>query len=163
MTVRGRSSPRWAFMEQFDIMDRNEPTQVYLHRLRVVQTPLFGIYLHRIFLPDADRHPHDHPWPFLSLVLRGGYVEELSELRMTPAQRPKLRTMRRVGMRTHRRWSIHRMPLRRAHRVALIEPGTMTLVLVGRRSKDWGFWTSPTQWVRWDQYDTVDGPEPSVP
>lgn len=38
----------------------------------------FGIAVrvHRILRSDNDRHLHDHPWAFLSVVLRGGYHEE---------------------------------------------------------------------------------------
>lgn len=38
----------------------------------------FGIAvrIHHILRSDNDRHLHDHPWAFLSIVLRGGYWEE---------------------------------------------------------------------------------------
>jgi hypothetical protein len=36
-----------------------------------------GLYLHRIDKPDGDRHPHCHPYTFGSLVLWGGYRQEI--------------------------------------------------------------------------------------
>lgn len=35
----------------------------------------FAIRLHWIATPDLDRHLHDHPWSFVSLILRGCYTE----------------------------------------------------------------------------------------
>lgn len=34
-----------------------------------------SVRLHYICRPDNDRHFHDHPWNFVSVILRGGYVE----------------------------------------------------------------------------------------
>ena len=36
----------------------------------------FSIRLHHIMRPDADRHLHDHPFNFRSVVLAGWYVEQ---------------------------------------------------------------------------------------
>jgi hypothetical protein len=33
------------------------------------------LYLHKFYTGDSDRHLHDHPWPFHSLILKGGYNE----------------------------------------------------------------------------------------
>lgn len=33
------------------------------------------IYLHKFMRSDEDRALHDHPWSFLSIILRGGYFE----------------------------------------------------------------------------------------
>jgi hypothetical protein len=38
-----------------------------------------SIRLHHILLPDADRHLHDHPWAFRTIVLDGYYVEEKAD------------------------------------------------------------------------------------
>src|SRR5262245_48471596 len=37
----------------------------------------FGVFLHHFLGSDASTQFHDHPWSWgLSIVLRGGYVEE---------------------------------------------------------------------------------------
>ena len=41
-----------------------------LIRTRIVQTPWFGVYLHRHLRPDSYRELHDHPWSLVSLILR---------------------------------------------------------------------------------------------
>lgn len=74
---RPPESTEWAFMRWADIPSKQSPGQVYLRRLRVAQTPLCGLYLHWINEPDTDRDLHDHPWVFWSLILRGGYSEDI--------------------------------------------------------------------------------------
>ncbi len=68
---------RWAFMATLRVP--NLDGTPYLTRLRFVQTPWFGIYLHQIHTKDWDRHLHDHPWRFASLVLSGAYCEKVAE------------------------------------------------------------------------------------
>lgn len=42
----------------------------------IFSTPLFTLRLHHIL--DSDYGPpHNHPWNFLSLILKGGYTEHL--------------------------------------------------------------------------------------
>jgi hypothetical protein len=64
------SERRWSLFSRFDIADVGRPG-IYLTRWRLLQTPWFGIYVHCIRRPDGDRHLHDHPWSFLSLVDTG--------------------------------------------------------------------------------------------
>lgn len=137
----GRPSPRWAFMERFEIPC--EDGLVYLVRLRIVQTPWFGIYLHDIFEPDGDRDPHNHPWSFLSIILRGHYVERLYPL---PGVAPHW-----WGPREWRRFSIHRMGRDTAHRIVEAGPGLKTLILTGPRRADWGFFVAG-EFVPWQRY-----------
>lgn len=106
----------------------------------------FGVYVHRIAAPDPGLDLHDHPWPFVSLILGGGYTEEAADAREASvlARYVEHGSMhrRRGTERTWRRWSIHRMPLTIAHRITAVEPGTWTLVLRGRKSRSWGFYLS---------------------
>lgn len=137
---------RWAFMRWTDIPDRNDPTKTYLRRLRIVQTPWFALYLHFIFLPDDDRHLHSHPWRFSSLIVRGSYTEELS-----------LSDPRKSGVfvtehKTHRTGSLHRMDEGKFHRIRTISENLVTLVFVGKRRCNWGFWTE-NGYVLWEEYD----------
>jgi hypothetical protein len=67
-----RDNGRWALLSALDVGADGDP---YLDRLRIVQTPLFGIYLHHIHRADREPFPHDHPWWFASLVLTGSYSE----------------------------------------------------------------------------------------
>lgn len=48
----------------------------YIKRWYILKTPLLSIYVHNI-LEDDDADMHDHPWPFMVLILKGGYIEEI--------------------------------------------------------------------------------------
>lgn len=136
---------RWAFMKWFDIPSKTRPGMVYLRRLRMIQTPWFGLYLHFIYEPDTDQHPHDHPWTFWSFIVRGEYCEERHE-RM--AHRDWY-----MERKFHTARSLHKFALDWAHRITYIAPGTITLVAVGPRSRpNWGFWTSDGK-VPWQAYN----------
>ena len=126
---KGRPGTRWAFLEGLDIGADNDP---YLDRLRLVQTPLFGLYLHHIHRPDREHHPHDHPWWFASIVLSGVY----SELVWPDKHNSGIFTWH-----LRRRWSMHAMRPNSAHRIASTNGLLWTLVLTGPRVADWGFWS----------------------
>lgn len=49
---------------------------LHFQRWRIVQTPWFSIYIHRIFREDEDQHCHSHPWSFVSFILNGSYTEK---------------------------------------------------------------------------------------
>lgn len=122
-----------------------------MRRLRIVDTPLFGIYLHRIYLADVEYDPHDHPWKFLSVILRGGYRERIwLDLADLDAQCLRLR----------QRFSVHRFPLHQAHKIEHLEPGTVTLLLRGRHRKGWGFWTADQTVVHWSDYPSGASADP---
>lgn len=128
----------WDFWKWSDIPSTVNPGQVYLRRLRVISTPWFAVYLHKINEADAGLYPHDHPWNFCSLVLRGGYREEIWP------------TERHFDLCTWQRWSFHKMALSSAHRIVLIESDTVTLVVTGKRQRRFRFWT-PEGKIPWDK------------
>lgn len=135
-------SPRWAFMERFEVPDYDEPERNYLTRWRLIQTPWFAIYLHRMDGPDPRPTLHDHPWPFVSFVLRGGYDERRLDP-MTMLVDPR----RRV------RW-VNVMPLEGAHAIInLLRTPTWTFLLVGRRVKTWGYLEPFDNHWRWTEFD----------
>src|SRR6185369_13137745 len=61
-----------------------------------------NIYLHKFMRDDEDRALHDHPWWFISLVLRGAYTE------VTDA-----------GETRREAWSLAYRPATHRHRVVL--------------------------------------------
>jgi hypothetical protein len=42
-----------------------------------LKTPWGNVLLHRMYAPIAHHHYHDHPWNFWSIVLWGGYWEQM--------------------------------------------------------------------------------------
>jgi len=59
----------------------DETGEVYLRRFFLWNGKLTPgeykprIYLHHILRSDKDRHLHDHPWDYSSIILKGGYFE----------------------------------------------------------------------------------------
>ena len=130
------------------------PTGEFLTR-RGLDLRIFGLYVHRIRQADPGLDLHDHPWSFVSIVLRGGYVEERAEIRRAPQYAEwSDRTLdgRRGWLATWRAGSVHRVRLDEAHRIVEVEPGTVTLVLRGRKLRAWGFYLE-TGWVDQRAYD----------
>lgn len=149
----GRSA-RWAFMERFEVPDYDKPERNYLTRWRIVQTPWAGLYLHRLDGPDPRPTLHDHPWPFLSIVLRGGYVERrLNPMTMTVDEEHRIRRVNRA-----------RAGMAHSIRYLLRQP-TWTLLFVGARRRTWGY-LEPTEgisplrdawtWTEFDEHPHAD-------
>jgi len=123
---------------------------------------LFGIVVHRLDGPDPGIDLHDHPWPFVSIVVRGGYVEQHADARVASqlawqAEAAEFANTTPVPdargwVREWRRWSIHRMPLTVAHRIIATQPGTVTVMIRGRKQRRWGFF-QPEGWTDHATYD----------
>ena len=112
----------------------------YLRRLHLLKTPWFSVYVHWILQRDPQPDLHDHPVDFLSIVLRGGYVEEYL-----------YRGHRRS--RQIRRWNFVRHT--DLHRIVHVKSGTITLCFAGKHRHEWGFHTSDG-WVCWKYYDVEE-------
>lgn len=132
-------------MKKFEIPDFDNPSDIYLRRWNVIVTPWFSIKVHHILRPDNDRALHDHPWGFVTLILHGGYMEELPfvPLQALSAAQGKWYTHmveRGVG-------SVHRVEPDGLHRIDSVKPGTWTLVLTTGKKREWGFSDGPNNWV----------------
>lgn len=139
--VAGKSGDRkhWAFFEGLELGADGDP---YLGRLRVIQTPWCGVYLHHIYRPDKDPDPHDHPWAFWSLVLCGSYREKVWPDKANPGS---------YRFRVRNRWSWARTGRDAAHIITRISRPLWTLVITGPRRSDWGFWENG-EFVPWREY-----------
>lgn len=130
--LANRRSPNWAVMEKFVVPDYSWPENDddYLTRWRLIQTPWFGVYLHKIETPDPRPTLHNHPWPFVALVLRGGYAEQRRDESYLGSAYAFPHTVRRLNV----------MPMSSYHWIEkLHRTPTWTLVLVGRRKRVWGY------------------------
>lgn len=122
----------WAFMRIFKV--EGFETKIYLLRLRIIQTPWFGIYLHRIGEPDYQ-DPHNHPWNFFySVILKGWYKEELQDKEYI-----------------RKKFSLHKITKDQYHKITDLKRPTYTLLIVGKRVQQWGFMTK-NGWVPWHEY-----------
>lgn len=153
MSREGRRG-RWGVLQTFVIGKQGNPM---MKRIRLIQTPFGGAYLHFIYREDLDPVPHDHPWEFWRIVLRGGYTE----VYLTDPRRGKTRLTSPGRL----KWS--HFPTAHAHRIVSVAPGTVSLVLVGPKVRTWGFWTPEHQSGRvrpdrtWVDYRDALGLRPS--
>lgn len=139
------NSPRWAFLEGFEVPDIKNPSMIYLARIRLIQTPWFGVYVHRINAPDARTILHSHPWAFTSFLLRGQYTE------MVPGKNGEYAVPRRVKFINvkpfNRSWhwidEVHRDPV-------------WTLVFVGKRKRVWGYLEPTGEYFNFDEHPIND-------
>lgn len=113
---------------------RGDDKSPYLTRYTLIDRDRYQLCVHVFHRSDADEL-HDHPWPFASLILWRGYVE----------QTPNGRSRKWPGMLLFRRAN-------HAHRVELIDGKcAATLVVMGKRERDWGFFTA-FGWQEWRAY-----------
>lgn len=129
----GNPSPKWAFLEPYQI--DYDDAGVYLKRFRVFATPLTSLHVHRLYGPDPDDDPHDHPYPFGSFLVWGHYIEEYGS-------EGRVRTVRWFNFK--RAGTPHRI-------IALSRRPVWTIVFCGPRFRGWGFHT-PSGWIPWKQY-----------
>jgi hypothetical protein len=113
----------------------------YVIRWRL-ETKWFSIRLHHWLAPDDDRAHHDHPWDFVTFVLRGGYVDD------SPAGRQHLKAPQ-----VQHRSALHR------HTVFPDSGGAWTLVLTGPKIRPWGFWVKD-KFVKANKYFLTQGHHP---
>jgi hypothetical protein len=106
--------------------------------------PLLGARVHHILRSDDDRHFHDHPWPYLTIILRGGYWE-VRPVFVDYMVSYVVRTWHGPGS----------VLLRRAnswHRLELPEGRTAwTLFCTGPKVQPWGFLVGRRK-VGWREY-----------
>lgn len=55
---------------------KSKSGDLHFQRFAILETPIFSIYIHRIFKEDKDLHLHSHPWNFVSMILKGSYTEK---------------------------------------------------------------------------------------
>lgn len=87
--------------------------------------------VHHILREDLDRHPHDHPWPWRTIILRGWYWEH------------------RLKIFDLLLFSVHFRPTGTTaggsagtfHRISRVSPGGVwTLFLTWGKPQPWGFY-----------------------
>jgi hypothetical protein len=131
-------SDNWRKYDIIKVVDGEEV--LYLRRYFLWRSRWFNIYLHHIPRPDEDRDPHDHPWSFVSVLLRGGYDEEVFN-----TKRELIKTNKRKA------FAIGKRSGNVIHQITRVDPNTWTLVFTSSRWRKWGFITKDG-WVYWKTY-----------
>ena len=91
-------------------------------RYALVRTPWFNVYLHQLNAPKWHPECHDHPWGFVAVLLRRGYLE-------------------RAGGKDYRRrpGAILFRPATFLHNVITPYGTSWSLIFTTRKVRDWGF------------------------
>lgn len=125
----------------------------YLHRyylfLKDRKWFPFNITLHKILKSDEPVY-HDHPWPYMTIILKGGYWEWVPQF--TDGKKSgEYATWRGPG-------SVIRRKARELHYLEIDEtvgPAT-TLFIMGPQQREWGFIVDEprkaTKWIQWQEY-----------
>jgi len=129
------------------VMDRGE-NEPYLERyylfLKERERFPFNVFLHKFLKSDPD-DVHDHPWPYATLILKGGYWEWIPIFDSVGRKTGEIQHWRGPGhFRTCSATSYHRIEL---------DPNitAWTLFMPGPKQREWGFLVK-NKWVQWQEY-----------
>lgn len=130
------------------VMDRQND-EPYLERYYVFLKDRkyfpFNVFIHKFLKSDPD-DVHDHPWPYATLILKGGYYEWIPTFNpFTGEKVGETRYWRGPGhFRICGATSYHRIEL---------DPNVTawTLFMPGPQKRDWGFFVK-NKWIHNEQY-----------
>ena len=132
------------------IMDRtcNEP---YLERyylfLKERDSFPFNIFLHKFLKGDPD-DVHDHPWPYATLILRGGYYEWIPQFDDQGRKSGEIRKWRGPGhFCISSPDSFHRIELKSG-------VTAWTLFVPGPHKREWGFLVGTNPATDWEHNES---------
>lgn len=117
------------------------PDCPYLIRWRL-ETPWGSVRLHHWLSHDDDRALHDHPWDFVTFVLRGGYTDS--------------------GKYTEEHLRAPAIKYRSATHQHTVHPdpgGCWTIIFTGPKVRNWGFWVKD-KFVKMNKYFLTYGHHP---
>lgn len=149
-----------------------------LFRYPLLRTPYGDLFLHHFRRSDEDRELHDHPWSFFTLILAGGYLEQLPlaierryllDRAAHPEEVDQILRARAAAeepiLRTEWRFrapgTVHYRPATWVHRVELLGCDAWTLIWVTKKNRFWGFWTRDG-WVLNEKYSAAKGCAPEL-
>lgn len=109
----------------------------------------FNVTLHKIVRSD-DPIMHDHPWPYLTIILKGGYYEHTPVYNSEGKKFAEFARWRGPG-------SIIWRKAKEFHWLELDgDIPAVTLFFMGRQQRDWGFLINrtktKTQWIQHELY-----------
>jgi hypothetical protein len=109
----------------------------------IAETPWVSARVHHWIGPDDDRAFHDHPWWFLTFVLRGGYTDR------NPGGDDHLRAP-----------AVRFRPALHRHTVVPDADGAWTVLLTGPIVRPWGFWKDGAKFVKANKWFASRGHHP---
>jgi len=113
-----------------------ERCPTYLYRWRLLAVFGYKVYLHHFVGNDWTKDLHDHPKRFITIGLRGYYIEENES-----------------GEHIYRAPWLRMFPATHKHRLRARDCWTIAITL--RPWREWGFWNDG-QWIPWERYVESD-------
>lgn len=104
----------------------------------------FNVFIHKFHKSDPG-DVHDHPWPYFTLILKGGYYEWLPQFNSKGEKFSEIAVWRGPGhFRVCSANSYHRIEL---------DPDVTpwTLFIPGPQKREWGFLVN-NKWIHNDEY-----------
>jgi hypothetical protein len=161
---------RWQLGGKFVIPHYDIEGVNYLERYKLIVTPFFAIYLHRINTPDMRPVLHDHPWSFIAIPLIGGYTERVptddfawhraalqryeERPRIQATIRGQIADVEYTRPRRIRWWNF-----KRAEGLHFIESTTRTpvwsLILRGPYRREWGYVDPDGTWTHYAEHENA--------
>lgn len=102
---------------------KSKSGEVHFRRWEILKTRWGSIWLHAIYKADQDKHLHNHPWDFKSLVLKGSYLEQTEKgiIKQHPGK-----------FNSRNGESYHKI-------LELLSPVVYTLFFVSPTKREWGY------------------------
>jgi hypothetical protein len=151
MIIQKLKNKFFSFLENHDrkriIMDRvsKEPllTRYYIF-LKDRTTFPFNVFIHKFHKSDPD-DVHDHPWPYATLILKGGYYEWIPQFDKDGKKFGEIAHWRGPG-------HFRLCSANSYHRIELDPDVTAwTLFMPGPQKREWGFLVK-NKWIPNDKY-----------
>lgn len=138
------------------IVGADNPDGAYLRRWWLIpRNRVFNVYLHCFLRDDDDRALHDHPWPWLSFLLDGAYIEHT-----VAGGGIHYRKVREAGsIKASGPWRAHRIELLKFSTQRDVPPRPLecwTVFITGPVVREWGFSCPQRGWVHWKNF-TAEG------
>lgn len=140
-----KTGSKWAIWRWKDVFYKEH---LYLRRLIIFQCPLFSIMLHWFHDHDRQAHLHNHPVDFISIVLRGWYIEETySDWSAIPGVR---------SLTFYKRKFLNFIPHTKYHRITAFSHSKkpITLCFAGPHKQTWGFMVDGA-FMDWKTYHSI--------
>jgi len=138
---------------------------VYLIRYYLIKSRWCNVFLHQFLRSDRD-DLHDHPWDFVTYLVRGAYTENKFNQKTGVAERTRRTNCIYDDYMIKTRLRQNTLVFRRAtdqHQVVVDQDlkrvdkdkAALTLFISGPTKREWGFWRKSLAgrtWIPWREY-----------
>ena len=101
---------------------------LHFRRWQILKTSWFSIYFHGIYRKDDDKHLHDHPWNYISIILKGSFFEVYQH----EGGEQTIKCLNAISFIKRKATTFHKI-------YTLNTPAVYTLFITGKEHKEWGY------------------------